>query len=92
MANIWHNISGDNNNNTYIILDTSKQMDELLINKFQRNRNIEDPAYHILMAMYFVLIVFGAVGNILVVVAVVRKPIMRTARNMFIVNLAVSGK
>lgn len=89
MANPWQNITTDNI--TYII-DTSKQLDKLLIDKFQRNRNIEDPAYHILMAMYFILIVVGAVGNILVVVAVVRKPIMRTARNMFIVNLAVSGK
>lgn len=69
-----------------------RNVNQILIDKFQRNRNIEDPAYHILIGMYGVLILLGAVGNTLVVVAVARKPIMRSARNMFIVNLAVSGK
>lgn len=74
------------------IINASKNVNQVLIEKFQRNRNIEDPAYHILIIMYSTLILFGAAGNSLVVIAVARKPIMRTARNMFIVNLAVSGK
>lgn len=62
-----------------------------LIESFKRNRSIEDPYYCILIVMYGFLILFGTVGNLLVVLAVARKATMRTARNMFIVNLAVSG-
>ncbi|XP_055587679.1 neuropeptide F receptor isoform X2 [Uranotaenia lowii] len=61
-----------------------------LIEQYSTNRKVDDPAYHILIVMYGILIVFGATGNSLVVMAVARKPQMRTARNMFIVNLAVS--
>ncbi|XP_030370155.1 neuropeptide F receptor [Scaptodrosophila lebanonensis] len=65
-------------------------MDPVLIERFLRNRSIDGPWYHLLIAMYSVLIVFGALGNVLVVIAVLRKPIMRTARNLFILNLAIS--
>ncbi|XP_038105066.1 neuropeptide F receptor isoform X2 [Culex quinquefasciatus] len=61
-----------------------------LIEQYSNNRKIDDPAYHILIVLYSTLIIFGATGNCLVVMAVARKPQMRTARNMFIVNLAVS--
>nr|XP_040224926.2 neuropeptide F receptor isoform X1 [Anopheles coluzzii] len=61
-----------------------------LIEQYSNNRKVADPWYHILIIMYGTLIVFGATGNSLVVLAVARKPQMRTARNMFIVNLAVS--
>ncbi|XP_055616023.1 neuropeptide F receptor isoform X1 [Toxorhynchites rutilus septentrionalis] len=61
-----------------------------LIEQYSSNRKVDDPAYHILIVMYSILIIFGATGNSLVVMAVARKPQMRTARNMFIVNLAVS--
>ncbi|KFB38718.1 AGAP004123-PA-like protein [Anopheles sinensis] len=61
-----------------------------LIEQYSNNRKVGDPWYHILIVMYGTLIVFGATGNSLVVLAVARKPQMRTARNMFIVNLAVS--
>ena len=36
------------------------------------------------------MIVVGSVGNLMVIYAVARNPAMRTARNVFIVNLAVS--
>ena len=49
-----------------------------LIDQYSRNRNIEDPAYHILIILYGVLIIVGAVGNSLVVIAVARKSSMRT--------------
>ncbi|KAH8406955.1 hypothetical protein KR222_001261 [Zaprionus bogoriensis] len=65
-------------------------MDPLVMDQYTHNRAIESPWYHLLVAMYTVLIVFGAIGNIMVVIAVVRKPIMRTARNLFILNLAIS--
>jgi len=39
---------------------------------------------------YSTLIIIGVTGNILVLTAIVRKPEMRTARNVFIANLAVS--
>lgn len=54
-------------------------------------RRISDQAFFILVALYSTLIVFGAAGNSLVVLVVARKPTMRTARNMFILNLAISG-
>lgn len=61
-----------------------------LINKFQRNRRVDDGAYYALIAMYSVLIVLGSTGNSMVVAAVIRQPAMRTARNVFIINLAIS--
>jgi neuropeptide Y receptor len=63
---------------------------EGLLQEFARNRAVEDPAFSTLIFTYSVLIIVGAAGNSLVVCAVARKPAMRTARNMFIVNLAVS--
>ena len=36
------------------------------------------------------MILVGGIGNILVILVVVRNAAMRTARNVFIVNLAVS--
>ncbi|XP_065361926.1 neuropeptide F receptor isoform X1 [Calliphora vicina] len=65
-------------------------LDPVLIERFTRNRSIDGPWFHILILCYCVLIVVGSVGNILVVLAVVRKPMMRTARNLFILNLAIS--
>ncbi|KAJ9598827.1 hypothetical protein L9F63_026638, partial [Diploptera punctata] len=70
------------------VLNTT--IDQNILEEFSRNRVIEDPAFSILIFMYSILIILGATGNSLVVCAVARKPAMRTARNMFIVNLAVS--
>ncbi|XP_062561343.1 neuropeptide F receptor [Armigeres subalbatus] len=78
------NISLDN-----VTLSTST-IRQGLIEEYSNNRKVGDPAYHILIVLYSILIIFGATGNSLVVMAVARKPQMRTARNMFIVNLAVS--
>jgi neuropeptide Y receptor len=65
-------------------------IDQQMLKEYARNRVVEDPTYSILILLYSVLIIVGVAGNSLVVLAVVRKPAMRTARNMFIVNLAVS--
>ena len=44
----------------------------------------------LLVVLYLVMIVFGAVGNLMVIAVVAKSKAMRTARNVFIVNLAVS--
>jgi neuropeptide Y receptor len=46
--------------------------------------------YYFIIALYASMILFGATGNLLVILVVVRNAAMRTARNVFIVNLAVS--
>eukprot|EP00095_Tigriopus_kingsejongensis_P011593 maker-scaffold297_size217559-snap-gene-1.19 protein:Tk11593 transcript:maker-scaffold297_size217559-snap-gene-1.19-mRNA-1 annotation:"neuropeptide f receptor" len=46
--------------------------------------------YSILVMLYASMILIGATGNLLVILVVVRNVAMRTARNVFIVNLAVS--
>ncbi|XP_044754601.1 neuropeptide F receptor [Coccinella septempunctata] len=63
---------------------------KLLLEKYVRNRAIDEPAYTTLIVMYGILIVVGALGNTLVIISVVRKAAMRTPRNMFILNLAIS--
>lgn len=74
------------------IINASKQVDQNLIEQFSQNKKIPNPAFNVLIIVYTILITFGAAGNILVVIAVLRKPAMRIARNMFILNLAVSGR
>ena len=44
----------------------------------------------ILITLFALLIAFGAFGNSLVCFVVVRNPAMRTPRNIFIINLAIS--
>ena len=61
-------------------------LDESLLS----NRRVSDPVFNVLIAVYTLLIVTGLCGNCLVVLAVIRKPTMRTLRNTFIINLAVS--
>lgn len=58
---------------------------------FERfNRRVNDSAFFCLVAAYCALIIFGTLGNSLVVFVVARQPAMRTARNVFVVNLAIS--
>ncbi|XP_064550753.1 neuropeptide F receptor isoform X3 [Drosophila montana] len=90
--------SNSHSNMTMLLLNSTSNesnlmpadMDPVLMDQYLHNRAIGSPWYHLLIAMYSVLIVFGAMGNIMVVIAVLRKPIMRTARNLFILNLAIS--
>ncbi|XP_064466084.1 neuropeptide F receptor-like [Ornithodoros turicata] len=75
--------------------DNSSQHDNLStvreqIKKYLHIRAIDGDALVGLLVAYVVLIILGAMGNCLVCVAVARKPRMRTARNMFIINLAIS--
>lgn len=82
LTNLAHNFSW--------LLNASESLNIDLIKKFQRNRRVDDEAYYSLIVFYSLLIILGATGNSLVVVAVIRKPAMRTARNVFIINLAIS--
>jgi neuropeptide F receptor len=74
------------------ILNRSDQfIDPDLLAKYRDNRSVDSSlTFYLLICAYAILIFLGSFGNGLVVVAVVRKPAMRTARNLFIVNLAVS--
>ncbi|XP_015789549.1 neuropeptide F receptor-like isoform X2 [Tetranychus urticae] len=54
------------------------------------NRAIDDTSFTYLMIAYIILIILGATGNGLVCMVVIRKPSMRTPRNVFIINLAIS--
>lgn len=82
-----HNITAYIRNMSWVLNAT---IDRGILDEFARNRVVEDPAFSALIFVYSVLIIVGAAGNSLVVCAVARKPAMRTARNMFIVNLAIS--
>ena len=61
-----------------------------MVNKFTQGKAIDDTSLIILMIAYAILIVFGVTGNGLVCAVVARKPTMRTGRNVYIINLAVS--
>lgn len=72
------------------IVSSSAELDFSVIDRFRTNRRVNDAAFFYLVAAYCVLIVFGTLGNSLVVYVVARQPAMRTARNVFVVNLAIS--
>ncbi|XP_060529392.1 neuropeptide F receptor [Cylas formicarius] len=78
------------NNTLNEVLNRSNEVDPKLYDRYLTNQAIDEPAYTTLIVMYCFLIVMGALGNTLVIISVVRKPAMRTPRNMFIVNLAVA--
>ena len=51
---------------------------------------VGDVPYALIIVLYASMILVGGMGNLLVILVVVRNAAMRTARNVFIVNLAVS--
>lgn len=53
-------------------------------------RAIDDSSLIALLIAYTILILLGVTGNGLVCAAVIRKPSMRTGRNVYIINLAIS--
>ena len=72
----------------YFNLTESLDLD--LVQRFERNLRVSQPWLSVLMTGYSILIFFGATGNCLLVAAVARKPRMRTVRNFFVINLAIS--
>jgi hypothetical protein len=67
------------NNSIELIANTLGEK-HYLIRDFLNNRNINEPFSTILIISYSFLIIFGATGNILVVLAVLRNKQMQTAR------------
>ena len=61
-----------------------------MIEGWRYQARVDTTWYSILVLLYATMILFGATGNLLVILVVVRNSAMRTARNVFIVNLAVS--
>ena len=55
-----------------------------------RQTRVGDVPYALIIVLYASMILVGGMGNLLVILVVVRNAAMRTARNVFIVNLAVS--
>nr|XP_045598889.1 neuropeptide F receptor-like [Procambarus clarkii] len=89
----WMALEGnltDLSHNLSHLLNLTSGLNPNFFYKFEKNRGVSDGAFFTLMAAYVILIILGATGNSLVVMAVIRKPAMRTARNVFIINLAIS--
>ena len=81
-------------NVTYTPVETDRQIIESfvndMVNDWKYKARVGSWAFGLLVTMYALMILFGASGNLLVILAVIRNQAMRTARNVFIVNLAVS--
>ena len=54
------------------------------------NRVLNDPAFSAIIVAYTIMLTVAICGNTTVMLAVVRNKEMRTARNIFIFNLALS--
>ncbi len=68
--------------------EISKMMEKL--ERYINNRALDKISLIALVIAYTILIFIGTIGNGLVCVVVARKPKMRTSRNLFIINLAIS--
>ena len=51
---------------------------------------MEAPYRQLMILFYAIMISLGTAGNLLVIYVVARNPGMRTARNVYVVNLAIS--
>ena len=71
---------------------TQAEIAEVVINQYMTNSlsNFDDVTQICLIVAFAVLILFGACGNGLVCYVVAKNPNMRTPRNIFIINLAIS--
>ena len=85
-----NNLSTHFINNLTWVIQESQDIAYNILKLYELNRKVDGSAYYCLIAAYSLLILLGSCGNILVVCVVIRKPAMRTARNMFILNLAIS--
>ena len=52
--------------------------------------DLDNYAFYTLFTVYIIAIIVGFFGNVLIVMAVLGRKRMRTARNVFIVTLAIS--
>ena len=70
-------------------VDIKKILDDFREN-LDSSGEIGTGAYYALFAVYLVAIIVGIFGNILILTAVLGRKRMRSARNVFIVTLAIS--
>ena len=70
-----------------LILEKTVQQ---LVNDWRYQARVDPLVYGWLVALYACMIIVGASGNLLVILVVARNRAMRTARNVYIVNLAIS--
>lgn len=80
--------SNDTNNTIELTARQQEQLNSILLK--MNIVAIDEHSFICLLIAYSILIMTGACGNGLVCVAVARKPAMRTARNVYIINLAIS--
>jgi len=71
-------------------LEDADLIDRQILDLYLKNRRVSERTFYTLIVAYSILICVGVCGNLLVVWVVLRKPTMRTPRNLFILNLAVS--
>ena len=72
------------------LINSSELFDEELMHRYETNRTVSYEVFILLLWIYLILIIIGSTGNSLVVLSVVRNAAMRTPRNLFILNLAIS--
>ena len=72
------------------LANLSDRLDISVVDKFQKNIRISYTSLTSLLLTYAVFMLLGGVGNGLVIAAVIRNSTLRTARNMFLLNLALS--
>ena len=81
-------------NVTYTPVETDRQIIESfvndMVNDWKYKARVGPWTFGLLITLYALMILFGASGNLLVILVVIRNRAMRTARNIFIVNLAIS--
>ena len=81
-------------NFTYTPAQSDRQIIESfvqdMVNDWKYKARVGPWTFGLLITLYALMILFGASGNLLVILVVIRNRAMRTARNVFIVNLAVS--
>ncbi|EEB10238.1 class A rhodopsin-like G-protein coupled receptor GPRnpy1, putative [Pediculus humanus corporis] len=86
---IQHNVAFQGFNTTRL-LEESKNINPNILKLYQLNRKVDGLAFYSLIVAYTFLILVGTFGNFLVVYVIITKPAMRTVRNLFILNLAIS--
>ena len=91
---LWPNSSGSSVNANVSDMDIytdPKEWIESIVRENEKNMHRFPPETQIALIVAFAtLIIFGACGNGLVCYVVARNPHMRTPRNIFIINLAIS--
>ena len=73
--------------------DTNEGIEKILKdfeNEFGKDDGTSEKVYNTLICVYGIVIFFGIIGNVIILYAILSKRNMRTPRNYFIVNLAIS--